>query len=1769
MKEYILQKYKKYNKFSVFGGGDETKKYYARLQANADNLVNTFTRLTPPLASDLKLSSAKLTACDVVSEGPIEGFVNKNGESCSPLEAIYLDGTVIAEPGLVNKTIEKLTFNKLNQVVYDYSSFVSGELDDYAQDLQNRFVHREYIPTESWLTAISSKRAGTQFRGGRSLLMNKLNNILNCEVSLAQPFVPKPMDNMMVWNPGQVYAAENNLGRAYSVTATPSDSSMSYRKAGYGYRKMPYQTRKIYYPDVMVDGYSMPNPYVFSTDKPVLYQGSYTFGASINNSGRIGRSYCSRAFFSFTRTADNAHSSSAQLTDIGRYIAAGLKIGGGTLSTLGGISAESCFPNGKPSKYRYKLARNSEPDGLKEPIIDSISEKLNNIGIDYFKPYRFYDSSITLQDRAGPLIYEDRNGEPFSNSLYNTWESGGLTLTRTTISGKSAEEFKATRDNNSVFTNEYPQNNPKGRCFQPGKTYRITGSFYIPSSNSNINCIYFQSIDNGTKNYVRITGNTTEYPADTWNDFDFEIPHTGDHGSLATRLRIRFYENGANPTNGTVNDKVYLNNLSVLEKTSGDDSVTNSGNFAYMCFKASDFFGTNFNKDYELTYAVDGDRLEINDKNGLGFSYPEVTGFDVELSNVKESFSFQIDPNPECFIDGYGPSRFLSSARTPIITGSSNSFDVGKELSESKSNKFKGAFLYPVYLGEKFIPLQSNGTVNTGIIFIEETDSATVSGNKVASGISGDYDVFAIKSGNFQYVHVANPNIKVPNVEVTGKNLELRLQEKDPTFFNFSNFDVDFNLGEENQQPLTKESVTAVEYNKNIYGPNNPNQTFDDSLILTGSDNNYNSYGMREYSAIDGTHSQDIQSDGSSQSDWMDNIPLDADSIEIVHTVTRRSVDCIKVTFIIEELYQDIIAEQDPLQSTVKQDALQINFSVFTSFDGVPDDIFAPVEKQISYYGIVTSFYAADSEEITLPSYDDIVDSYPNEDKESLAKRFPRKVVIRKNDFETTSARLGRSARVFQVLEIIKESFSYPFSAVMKTQIDARAFKDPPNKQYQLRLRKVQIPSNYFPLNLDGKDKRFVGDENDLGTRIVYEGDWDGTFKIGWTDNPAWILYDILTNQRYGIGTRIDDIEDINIFNLYKIGRYCDAVDDNGHFVGVSDGLGGLEPRFSCNIVLDAANNAFNTLKDIASVFNGMVFWANGRLDFFADQPKEPMMFFNNGNVFDGVFNYQTTNKSSLFNVADVTYLDKRDDFTAKQETIIDEDGMRANGIVRRAVNARGATSRAQAARLGRYILYSNKLEREVVNFKAPSQALMLSIGDIIEVQDELKNFEANYAKVLEKDFGGTTFAAQGGFQYFRFVGANSDNTATADSQAIIEIHFIDSDGTTYPTVDFSDSDLAAGGSDTTGPYVQGGLSVTAGYSYSQTYGPHEPFGGNNMWWTLGLSDASLNYLDVDFGSAKNISQIQVQVVGSFHESQKLRILASNDASFNTFTVFGEIIDIANASYNLTIQAGTEVTVSEGGSTSISNFTYSAAKSLIIENRPNTNSIINNHSGAFVIVPTGQDKLSELYNHIISGGFIGNQELSGLYVPQVKELKITGVSDLTTKIRLGVEDPSGYLDHVPTGTLINLDLQNRTPKQYRVLKINPEETNLYSVTATEYRREKFDLIENQVNFTLDDPEPFGIGIPENEIKALSEPEGFSSQVVDNNYGQQIDFSISGNLTGNETAYEVSVIQPNGNIESKKIAKAAATENGYFKTTGTFKDITSFGTYTFEVKSIEK
>ena len=245
-----------------------------------------------------------------------------------------------------------------------------------------------------------------------------------------------------------------------------------------------------------------------------------------------------------------------------------------------------------------------------------------------------------------------------------------------------------------------------------------------------------------------------------------------------------------------------------------------------------------------------------------------------------------------------------------------------------------------------------------------------------------------------------------------------------------------------------------------------------------------------------------------------------------------------------------------------------------------------------------------------------------------------------------------------------------------------------------------------------------------------------------------------------------------------------------------------------------------------------------------------------------------------------------------------------------------------------------------------PSNASETTDTDGDGVGDNADAFPSNASETTDTDGDGvgdnadafpndpTRSALSTTFRYYRFLGTNSDNSATTSKQGIMEIHLIDDAGTTFPTSDFANgASPDSGGNIHTGPYTGGGITVTAGYSQSNTesdgsatYGPHEAFGGSNMWWTLSLSNASLNHLTVDFGSTKTLSQIQVQVnghvAGPFHTCPKIRILASDSSNFSSFTVWGEIDYQSNSNIvalgttTVTVNRFKKMTVASDGSTS-------------------------------------------------------------------------------------------------------------------------------------------------------------------------------------------------------------------------------------------------------------
>jgi hypothetical protein len=346
-----------------------------------------------------------------------------------------------------------------------------------------------------------------------------------------------------------------------------------------------------------------------------------------------------------------------------------------------------------------------------------------------------------------------------------------------------------------------------------------------------------------------------------------------------------------------------------------------------------------------------------------------------------------------------------------------------------------------------------------------------------------------------------------------------------------------------------------------------------------------------------------------------------------------------------------------------------------------------------------------------------------------------RYVRVTKISTETNSVLIRKEIFVDKITEIIDSRFSYPFSTIVGTKLDARNLSSIPVRSFDCRLKKVKIPSNYYIME-NGYDIRYQNSKTSyesVGRKIIYDGDWDGTFQIGWTDNPAWILYDILTNKRYGLGRHVDEYE-INAWELYKIGRYCDAVDDNGYFVGVPDGRGGLEPRFSCNILLTSSTKLFDAINIICNLFRGSAYFHHGEINFSDDRPKEPMALFNNTNVKDGIFNYITNKKDDIFNTVEVAYLDRLDNFKTKVELVEDAEDIRKRGPQKTVLNTIGVTSKSMARRIGGHIIWQTIKENQAIEFVAGLESLLCKPGDLILIDDELKTRGVNCGKILEKN---------------------------------------------------------------------------------------------------------------------------------------------------------------------------------------------------------------------------------------------------------------------------------------------------------------------------------------------------------------------------------------------------------------------------------------------------
>ena len=242
---------------------------------------------------------------------------------------------------------------------------------------------------------------------------------------------------------------------------------------------------------------------------------------------------------------------------------------------------------------------------------------------------------------------------------------------------------------------------------------------------------------------------------------------------------------------------------------------------------------------------------------------------------------------------------------------------------------------------------------------------------------------------------------------------------------------------------------------------------------------------------------------------------------------------------------------------------------------------------------------------------------------------------------------------------------------------------------------------------------------------------WDGTFKASkeWTDNPAWCFYDLLTNKRYGAGNLVAET-DVDKWSLYQIGKYCDEL--------VSDGFGGVEPRFSCNLYLQTQEDALKVLADMASIFRGMFYYSNGFIFSINDMPEDtPVYSFTNANVIDGNFNYESTSLKDRNSAVYVRYIDKNNLYKPAVEYVENIEAVRKFGFRETELTAFGCTSRGQAQRLGRWLLASEYNETETVSFEAGPECVYLKPGDVIKVYDYNKKYKTVGGRLNYIDISG------------------------------------------------------------------------------------------------------------------------------------------------------------------------------------------------------------------------------------------------------------------------------------------------------------------------------------------------------------------------------------------------------------------------------------------------
>ncbi|MEH3170976.1 host specificity protein J [Enterobacter quasiroggenkampii] len=317
---------------------------------------------------------------------------------------------------------------------------------------------------------------------------------------------------------------------------------------------------------------------------------------------------------------------------------------------------------------------------------------------------------------------------------------------------------------------------------------------------------------------------------------------------------------------------------------------------------------------------------------------------------------------------------------------------------------------------------------------------------------------------------------------------------------------------------------------------------------------------------------------------------------------------------------------------------------------------------------------------------------------------------LRKITADANSTKIGDTIMLQSFTEVIDAKLRYPNTALLYIEFDSSQFNGSiPQISCEPRGRVIRVPDTYDP-----------------ETR-TYSGTWTGAFKWAWTDNPAWIFYDLVVTDRFGLGNRLT-AANIDKWTLYQVAQYCDQ--------SVPDGKGGsgTEPRYTCNVYIQDRNDAYTVLRDFAAIFRGMTYWGDDQIVALADMPRDVDFTYTHANVVDGKFVYSSSTTKSRYTNALVSWSDPANGYADAMEPVFEQELVARYGFNQLEITAIGCTRQSEANRKGRWGILTNNKDR-IVTFDVGLDGNIPQPGYIIAVSDR---------NLSGRDLGGRLSAVNG-----------------------------------------------------------------------------------------------------------------------------------------------------------------------------------------------------------------------------------------------------------------------------------------------------------------------------------------------------------------------------------------------------------------------------------------